>query len=118
MTYIEPEEDSEEEPERDYLVAIVDVDHKAILAGSQKNQTPDYQRMEKPDSESGVNTNSSADFSGPAQAAETPPGVGTLKEGPMDASMASAVGYEGSKENWIDQNPQSVILQQHRSDEM
>ncbi|XP_074525383.1 cAMP responsive element binding protein 3-like 3 like [Halichoeres trimaculatus] len=112
MTYIEPEE------EGDFLMAIVDVDHKAILAGSQKNQTPDYQRMEKPDTESGINSNSSADFPSPAQAAETPPGVGALQEGSIDASVASAVGYEGSKDNWIDQNPQSVILQQHRSDEM
>lgn len=112
MTYVETEE------EGDFLLAIVDVDHKAMLAGSQKNQTPDYQRMDKPEAESGINSNSSADFPSPAQAAETPPGVGVLQEGSIDASVASAVGYEGSRENWIDQNPQSVIIQQHRSDEM
>ncbi|XP_034548779.1 cAMP responsive element binding protein 3-like 3 like [Notolabrus celidotus] len=112
----------EHEEEGDVVfVPKAEVDHKAILAGSQKNHTPDYQRMEKPDTESGVNSNSSADFSGPAQAAEmTPPGVGTLQEGSIDASVKSAVEYEGtgSKDNWIDPNPQSVILQQHRSDEM
>lgn len=97
---------------------------KAIFAGGQKNHTPDYQRVEQPDSETGVNSNSSADFPSPAQAAEMAPGppggVGALKEGSIDAAVASAVAYEvtGSKDNWIDRNPPSVILQQHRSDEM
>lgn len=94
---------------------------KAILGGGQMNHTPDYQRVEQPDSESGVNSNSSADFPTPAQAKEVAPGLaGALQEGSMDAAVNSALAYEvtGSKENWIDRNPPSVILQQHRSDEM
>lgn len=92
--------------------------------GQQKNHTPDYQRVEQPDSETGINSNSSADFPGPGQAAEMKAGpaggVGALQEGSIDAVVASAVAYEvtGSKDNWIDRNPPSVILQQHRSDEM
>lgn len=97
---------------------------KAIFAGGQKNHTPDYQRVEQPDSETGVNSNSSADFPSPAQAAEMtsgpPGGVGALQEGSIDAAVASGVAYEvtGSKDAWIDRNPPSIILQQHRSDEM
>lgn len=90
---------------------------KAILDGGQKNHTPDYQRVEQPDSETGVNSNSSADFPSPSQQAEMAPGpVGVLQEGSVDA----AVTYEvpGSKDNWIDRNPPSVILKQHRIDEM
>ncbi|KAM7017547.1 cAMP responsive element binding protein 3-like 3 like [Tautogolabrus adspersus] len=118
--YMGPEE--EEEEEKLLLMPQAEVEnHQAIFAGGQNNHTPDYQRMEKPDSESGVNSNSSADFPGPGQAADmTSPGVGTLQEGSIDASVTSAVAYEvtGSKDNWIEQNPPSVILQQHRSDEM
>ncbi|XP_026177449.1 cAMP responsive element binding protein 3-like 3 like [Mastacembelus armatus] len=90
------------------------------FGGGQKNYTPDYQRLEQPDSETGVNSNSSADFPSPAQAADMKPGpavgVGSLPEG----SITAAIAYEvsGSKDNRIDRNPPSVILQQHRSDEM
>ncbi|XP_029366627.1 cAMP responsive element binding protein 3-like 3 like [Echeneis naucrates] len=107
------------------LVPQADAENgKAVFAGGQKNHTPDYQRVEQPDSEKGVNSNSSADFPNPTQAAEMNPvpagEVGTLQEGAIDAVVASAVAYEvsGSKDNWIDRNPPSVILQQHRSDEM
>lgn len=116
IVYVEPDEDEI------LLVPHAEVDNvKAIFAGGQKNHTPDYQRVEQPDSESGVNSNSSADFPSPAQAKEMAPGpAGALQEGSLDAAVASAVAYEvaGSKDNWIDRNPPSVILQQHRSDEM
>lgn len=119
IPYLEPEE------EEFRLIPQAEVENvKAIFAGGQKNHTPDYQRVEQPDSETGINSNSSADFPSPAQAAEMMPGpaggVGALKEGSIDAAVASAVAYEvtGSKDNWIDRNPPSVILQQHRSDEM
>lgn len=102
-------------------VTIPEVENsKAIFAGGQNNHTPDYQRVEQPDSETGVNSNSSADFPSPAQQAEMKPGpaggVGALQDGSVDAVVAYEV--TGSKDNWIDQNPPSVILQQHRSDEM
>ncbi|XP_071750903.1 cAMP responsive element binding protein 3-like 3 like [Centroberyx gerrardi] len=119
ISYVDPEE------EELLLVPQAEVENvKAIFAGGQMNHTPDYQRVEQPDSETGVNSNSSADFPSPAQAAEMKPGsaggVGGLQEGSIDAVVASAVAYEvpGSKENWIDRKPTSVILQQHRSDEM
>lgn len=113
--YLEPEE------EELLLVPQAEVENvKAIFSGGQKNHTPDFQRVEQPDSETGVNSNSSADFPSPVQVAEMKPGpaggVGALQE----ASIEAAVAYEvtGSKDNWIDRNPPSVILQQHRSDEM
>ncbi|KAM4615688.1 cAMP responsive element binding protein 3-like 3 like [Polymixia lowei] len=115
ITYVDSEE------EELFLVPPVEVENvKAIFAGGQNNHTPDYQKVEQPDSETGVNSNSSADFPGPAQAADATlgpaGGAGGLPEGPID----SAVAYDvpGSKENWIDRKPTSVILQQHRSDEM
>ncbi|XP_041644031.1 cAMP responsive element binding protein 3-like 3 like [Cheilinus undulatus] len=112
----------DEEQEELFIIHQAEIEnHKAIFAGGQNNHTPDYQRVEKSESESGVNSNSSADFPGPAQAAEmSPTGVGALKDGSTDASVASAVAYDvtGSKDNWIDPDPPSVILQQHRSDEM
>ncbi|XP_037634365.1 cAMP responsive element binding protein 3-like 3 like [Sebastes umbrosus] len=115
------------EPENGELLLVPQVDlenDKAIFAGGQKNHTPDYQTVEQSDSETGVNSNSSADFPSPAQAAEMKPGpaggVGALQEGSIDAAVASDVAYEvtGSNDNWIDRNPPSVILQQHRTDEM
>lgn len=93
---------------------------KTNFAGGQKNHTPDYERVEQPDSGTGVNSNSSVDFPSSPKAAEMKPGpaggVGTLQEGSIDAAVAYEVS--GSKDNWIDLNPPSVILQQHRSDEM
>ncbi|XP_004072352.1 cyclic AMP-responsive element-binding protein 3-like protein 3 [Oryzias latipes] len=83
----------------------------------QKNYTPDFQKVEQPDSETGVNSNSSADFPAPGQGAEIPTGgIGSLQEGSIDG----VVPYEvpGSKEPWIDRSHPPVILQQHRSDEM
>lgn len=115
-SYVEPEE------EQILLVPHAEVENvKAIFAGGQKNHTPDYQRVEQPDSESGVNSNSSSDFPSPNQAKEmAPPPTGALQEGAIDTKVASPVAYDmtGSKDNWIDRNPPSVILQQHRSDEM
>ncbi|XP_062274263.1 cAMP responsive element binding protein 3-like 3 like isoform X1 [Scomber scombrus] len=116
------------EPEDEELILVpqAEVENvKAIFAGGQKNHTPDYQRVEQSDSETGVNSNSSVDFPSASQAAEIKPGgsaggVGALQEGSIDSVVASAVAYEvsGSKDNWIDRNPPSVILPQHRSDEM
>ncbi|KAI3372753.1 hypothetical protein L3Q82_023212, partial [Scortum barcoo] len=117
ILYVESEEEM-----TDIVPQVQNV--KAIFSGGQKNHTPDYQGVEQPHSETGVNSNSSADFPSPAQAAEMVPGpaggVGALQEGSIDAAVASTVAYEvaGSKDNWIDRNPPSVILQQHRSDEM
>ncbi|MEQ2157401.1 hypothetical protein GOODEAATRI_001502 [Goodea atripinnis] len=114
------------ETEEDPLVLVSEVveNSKAVFSGGQKNHTPDYQRVEQADSETGVNSNSSADFPSPAQAAEmkpgSPGGASPLKEGSIDPVVATAVAYDvpGSKDNWIDRSPPSVILQQHRSDEM
>lgn len=116
MSYVESEE------EEILLVPHAEVENvKAIFAGGQKNDTPDYQRVEQSDSESGVNSNSSSDFPGPGQVNDIVVGAtGASQEGSIDAKVAAPVAYDmtGSKENWIDRNPPSVILQQHRSDEM
>lgn len=118
INYLEPEDDA-------LILVPQEVENvKAIFAAGQKNHTPDYQRVEQPDSETGVNSNSSADFPGASQAMEMKPGQAgagdSLQEAPINKVAASAVAYEatGSKENWIERNPPSVILQQHRSDEM
>ncbi|CAL8345058.1 unnamed protein product [Lota lota] len=118
----------QDEEEQLLLVPAAEVDNvKAIFAGGQKNHTPDYQRVEQSESETGVNSNSSADFPGKAQAADATAGggaagggTGGLPDGSIDGAVASAVAYDvaGSKESWMERNPTTVILQQHRSDEM
>ncbi|KAM6965737.1 cAMP responsive element binding protein 3-like 3 like [Aplochiton taeniatus] len=120
LSYVEPEE------ERLLLVETAEVEnHKAIFAGG-KNHTPDYQQVEQPDSESGVSSNSSSDFPPPGQGADIKAGVasGASGEAGLQDSIrnpvAAGVAYEGPgpAENWMDRKPTSVILQQHRSDEM
>ncbi|KAJ8380811.1 hypothetical protein SKAU_G00015890 [Synaphobranchus kaupii] len=103
----------DEEP---LLLAKVE-NSKAMFSGNQ-NHTPDYQHVERPDSESGVNSNSSSDFPNPGSA-EMKPAAGGVAEGPRGGSVAQ-VDYQvtGTNENWIDRKPTSVIIQQHRSDEM
>lgn len=116
LPYLQPEEEDL------LLLPYAEVENvKSIFAGGQNNHTPDYQRVEQSDSETGVNSNSSSDFPSPSQTKEMPTGpVGALQDGSVDAAVASAVAYEvgGSKEAWIDRNPPSVILRQHRFDEM
>lgn len=118
VTYAESDEDM-------LILVSPEVENvKAMFGGGQNNHTPDYQTVGQPESETGVNSNSSADFpASPSQAAEMKPGqagAASLQEGPVDSVVPSAVAYEvsGSKDNWIERNPPSVILQQHRSDEM
>lgn len=73
------------------------------------NQTPDYQQVQQSDSESAVSSNSSSDTHGHGQThpeTDTPP--------------AAAV-YEGpntQKESWREPTGSTVIIQQHRTDEM
>ncbi|XP_077418393.1 cAMP responsive element binding protein 3-like 3 like [Vanacampus margaritifer] len=121
VTSLEPEDD---EPDLHLLPQAELESIDVIFSGGKKNHTPDYQRVEQPDSETAVNGNSSADYPASPQAAEVTPGVGggpeELQQGSLDSVVVAAVAYEvaGSKGNWIDRNPPSVILQQHRSDEM
>lgn len=112
LPYLEPEDNDV------LLVPHVELENvKSIFAGGQNNHTPDYQRVEQSDSETGVNSNSSADFPAPSQNKEMSTGpIGALQEGSVDAAVAYEV--TGSKENWIDRNPPSIILQKRRSDEM
>ncbi|XP_065103323.1 cAMP responsive element binding protein 3-like 3 like [Paramisgurnus dabryanus] len=105
-----------EVPDQDLLL-VGTVDSNQVLLSGNQNHTPDYQRVEESDSESGVNSNSSSDFPAPGQS--------DLKS---DAALseshrntASPVIYDGqskTKEPWMEQKPTSVIIQQHRSDEM
>ncbi|KAL0979105.1 hypothetical protein UPYG_G00180600 [Umbra pygmaea] len=108
------------EPPPHSLHLVPEVENtKAMFAGGQ-NHTPDYQKVEQSDSETSVNSNSSADFPNPGQAElKAGPGAGVLQEGSRD-QVGSPVAYEapGSKEDWIDRTPTSIIIQQHRSDEM
>ncbi|CAL8249250.1 unnamed protein product [Merluccius merluccius] len=131
ISYVVPDE-------KEQLVLVPEATLTLTLSasnGGQNNHTPDYQRVERADSETGVNGNSSADFPGTAQAADatavtasgggggpTGGGTGGLPDGSVDASSAVAPAgpYDvaASKENWLERNPTTVILQQHRSDEM
>ncbi|XP_023834613.1 cyclic AMP-responsive element-binding protein 3 isoform X3 [Salvelinus sp. IW2-2015] len=123
LAYSEPgEEVDDAEPPPLSLLLVAKVENtKAMFTGGQ-NHTPDYQKVEQSESESGFNSNSSADFPSPGQAELKPgagPGAGGLQEGSRDP-VGTAVAYEvpGTKENWTDRKPTSIIIQQHRSDEM
>lgn len=103
--------------DQDVLLVATMENNQAILSAGQ-NHTPDYQRLEQPDSESGVNSNSSSDFPAPAQSDLK--ADATLSESHRN-SGAPPVIYDGqskTKESWMEQKPTSVIIQQHRSDEM
>lgn len=114
LPYLESEEQDR------LLVPYTEVENaKSIFAGGQNNHTPDYQRVEQSDSETGVNSNSSADFPTASQPKEMSPGAaGVLQEGSVDAGVGYEVTVSRDKESWIDRNPPSVILNQHRIDEM
>ncbi|KAL7883932.1 hypothetical protein AOLI_G00067020 [Acnodon oligacanthus] len=108
-----PKEAVEEE-----LVLVATVENDQILLTGGQNHTPDYHQVEQSDSESGVNNNSSSDF--PAAPPSDLQPAGALSETHRDPA-APPVVYDGqskAKENWIGQKPTSVIIQQHRSDEM
>ncbi|KAK2898725.1 hypothetical protein Q8A67_010143 [Cirrhinus molitorella] len=106
-----------EVPEQDVLLMATVENNQVLLSGGQ-NHTPDYQRVEQSDSESGVNSNSSADFPTPGQSDLK--ADASLSESHRN-SAAPPVIYDSqskTKESWIEQKPTSVIIQQHRSDEM
>lgn len=116
LSYVESEEE-----QLHLLPADKVVFAKALFSGRHNNHTPDFQRVERPDSETGVTSNSSADFPGPGQASDRAPPPAPAEPGLASAAaLQPATDYDvsGSKENWIERKPTSVILQQHRSDEM
>ncbi|GAA6085019.1 cAMP responsive element binding protein 3-like 3 like [Tachysurus ichikawai] len=87
------------------------VDNNHILL----NQTPDYQQLDQSDSETAVNTNSSSDF--PSSAITHTHTQAHTRSDPA----APPVVYDGQsagKESWLEQTATTVIIQQHRSDEM
>ncbi|XP_076859419.1 cAMP responsive element binding protein 3-like 3 like [Brachyhypopomus gauderio] len=112
-----PAPDVSASPSKD-AVDVATVENNQILMTGGQNHTPDYQRVEQSDSESGVNSNSSADFPSGSQP-EVPP-AGPLAEEHSSAA-APPVAYDGqskAKDSWMGQKPTSIIIQQHRSDEM
>ncbi|XP_077456935.1 cAMP responsive element binding protein 3-like 3 like [Stigmatopora argus] len=115
IAYLEPEDN---EPDLNLLPQAELENMDTIFADSKKNHTPDYQRVDQSDSETAINGNSSTDFPAAPQTGEVTPSG--LQEDLQDSVVAGTVSYEvaGSKAKWIDRNPPSVILQQHRSDEM
>lgn len=111
------EDYAKEVPDQDVLL-LPAIENNQVLQSGGQNHTPDYQRVEQSDSESGVNSNSSADF--PTAAQSDLKADGALSESHRN-SAASPVIYDGqskTKESWMEQKPTSVIIQQHRSDEM
>ncbi|XP_056585651.1 cAMP responsive element binding protein 3-like 3 like isoform X2 [Triplophysa dalaica] len=108
---------AKEVPDQELLLVGTVESNQVLLSGNQ-NHTPDYQRVEESDSETGVNSNSSADF--PTLGQSDLKSDGVLSESHRN-SAASSVIYESqskTKEPWIEHKPTSVIIQQHRSDEM
>ncbi|KAL4630076.1 cyclic AMP-responsive element-binding protein 3-like isoform X2 [Arapaima gigas] len=89
---------------------------KAMFSSSQKH-IPDYQKVEQPDSESGVNSNSSSDFPTAAKHDLNP--SSPVGERHRDPSVPT-IDYQvtGSEEKWTDQKQITVYIQKHRSDEM
>ncbi|XP_077600591.1 uncharacterized protein LOC144215494 [Stigmatopora nigra] len=115
IAYLEPEDN---EPDLNLLPQAELENMDTIFGDSKKNHTPDYQRVDQSDSETAINGNSSTDFPAAPQTGEVTPSG--LQESTQDSVVADTVSYEvpASKAKWIDRNPPSVILQQHRSDEM
>ncbi|XP_051525473.1 cyclic AMP-responsive element-binding protein 3-like [Myxocyprinus asiaticus] len=108
---------AKEVPDQEVLIVTTVESNKVLLSGGQ-NHTPDYQRVEHSDSESGVNSNSSADFPSPAQSDLKADRA--LSESHRNSAAAPVIydGQSKTKESWMEQKPTSVIIQQHRSDEM
>ncbi|XP_034780424.2 cyclic AMP-responsive element-binding protein 3-like protein 4 [Acipenser ruthenus] len=81
------------------------------------NRTPEVQKVEKAESESAVNSNSSSDLPSQAKTKLSPAGERHLSPGneAVDYTMTAAAV---NKEDWLDQKTTTVIIQQHRSDEM
>ncbi|XP_030639027.1 cAMP responsive element binding protein 3-like 3 like [Chanos chanos] len=104
-------------PDDEPLIAATVENTKALFSGGQ-NHTPDYQRVEQAESESGVNSNSSADFPSSAQADQKP--SGNMQEARRENAAPPPIVYEMTKvkEAWMEQKPTSIIIQQHHSDEM
>ncbi|MGH0181040.1 UNVERIFIED_CONTAM: hypothetical protein FKN15_014921 [Acipenser sinensis] len=87
---------------------------KSVLSGG-LNRTPEVQKVEKAESESAVNSNSSSDLPSQAKTKLSPAGERHLSPGneAVDYTMTAV-----NKEDWLDQKTTTVIIQQHRSDEM
>ncbi|MBN3307884.1 CR3L3 protein, partial [Amia calva] len=115
----EPPGVAELETERVFMLSKVE-NSQSMLSGGQ-NHTPDFQKVDQAESESAVNSNSSSDFPSPEKPSITPASGQENHRGA--AGTAGALDYKApgpavDNDKWIDQKTTSVIIQQHRSDEM
>uniref|UniRef100_A0AAY4AS49 BZIP domain-containing protein n=1 Tax=Denticeps clupeoides TaxID=299321 RepID=A0AAY4AS49_9TELE len=107
---------SVEQPDPEpYLMGTVE-NTKSILS-SGHNHTPDFQTVDQPDSETGVNSNSSSDFPS-AVPQDVTPSASRAEPRHDHVGSPPPVVYDGTKDSWMEQRATSVIIQQHRSDEM
>ncbi|XP_018614422.1 cAMP responsive element binding protein 3-like 3 like isoform X2 [Scleropages formosus] len=113
----ESEDVSSDVPFDDKLNLVSEAEAQKAMFFSSQNHTPDYQKVEQSESESGVNSNSSSDFTTAAKPDLKPARSGAERH--HDPSVPS-IEYQvmGSEENWIDQKPITVYIQKHHSDEM
>uniref|UniRef100_A0A8C4S1M5 Cyclic AMP-responsive element-binding protein 3-like protein 3 n=1 Tax=Erpetoichthys calabaricus TaxID=27687 RepID=A0A8C4S1M5_ERPCA len=91
---------------------------KPVITGGQ-NLTPEIHKVEKAESESAVNSNSSSDFPSQAKSAVIP----EVDPNSQYSSGEKGVNYKVNspavtKDDWTDHKPTTVIIQQHHSDEM
>nr|XP_023658572.1 cyclic AMP-responsive element-binding protein 3-like protein 4 [Paramormyrops kingsleyae] len=84
---------------------------------SSQIHTPDYQRVEHPESESGVNSNSSSDFPTPPKS-ELKPASSVGERLPETPVPPIEYHVPGSDRNWREQKSITVTIQKHHSDEM
>ncbi|XP_023658721.2 cAMP responsive element binding protein 3-like 3 like [Paramormyrops kingsleyae] len=84
---------------------------------SSQIHTPDYQRVEHPESESGVNSNSSSDFPTPPKS-ELKPASSVGERLPETPVLPIEYHVPGSDRNWREQKSITVTIQKHHSDEM
>ncbi|KPP62522.1 cyclic AMP-responsive element-binding protein 3-like protein 3-like [Scleropages formosus] len=113
----ESEDVSSDVPFDDKLNLVSEAEAQKAMFFSSQNHTPDYQKVEQSESESGVNSNSSSDFTTAAKPDLKPARSGAERH--HDPSVPS-IEYQvmGSEENWIDQKPITVYIQKHHSDEI
>ncbi|XP_041087186.1 cyclic AMP-responsive element-binding protein 3-like protein 3 [Polyodon spathula] len=97
------------------LILNVEITKSELSGGL--NRTLEVQKVEKAESESAVNSNSSSDLPSQAKTKLSPAGERPLSPG-NEAVEYTMTASTVNKEDWLDHKTTTVIIQQHRSDEM
>ncbi|MBN3318378.1 CR3L3 protein, partial [Atractosteus spatula] len=101
-------------------VFLPSIEHiKTTLKPGGQNHTPDYQKVDQAESESAVSSNSSSDFPSQGKTNLTPAaGQDNRQASAREVRDYQTTGPAVNKDDWMDRKSTSVIIQQHRSDEM